>query len=178
MLTRSGLPLLAVVTLLACGPGKGSPEDAGVTSIGVSPNTDEVLTCETLQFSELGGAAGGTWSVSPSGTGSINSSGLYTAPATAPSSADVSVSYAVGGESGSAQLTVATAFPGMAVSLPISGDGNLENAPFEHQFTANGSTVYAGILGSDSLSAVVLASGNGGSTFTWPAVITSGPPVA
>jgi hypothetical protein len=154
--------------------------DSGAT-LAVSPTPTKVLTCDTLQFTETGGAAGGVWSVGPAiGAGSVGTTGLYAAPTAVPASPDATVSYAVGGESASASLTLGTAFVGPVASVPINGNGFAVPAkPFEKIFSTSGTQVYAGVLGPASASGAseeidVFASSDSGKTFGAPTAYHTG----
>ncbi len=102
------------------------PKDLGLTfsgqtpsiTVAVSPTTAIVQTSTTRQFT--GTASNGaalTWRVNGvsggnSTVGTVNASGLYTAPTTVPSTADVTVSAAVTtGENGSALVTIQASAP-------------------------------------------------------------------
>ncbi len=79
----------------------------------------------------------------------------------------------------SAQLQVATAFPGAQAVLPIGADDNLAAGPFEHQFAANGSSVYAvlpgpTVTGDAVVEADIYASTDSGRTFTGPTRVHTG----
>jgi hypothetical protein len=133
--------------------------------VAVVPATGDVLTCSSLQLKETGGSGSGAWSVSPaSGSGAVNASGLYAAPLVSPVNPAVTVTYAEGTSSASSQLTVATAFVGQPGKVPI-GNEVLLNVPFDHQFTTNGSQIYAAVLNGDFLHVDLFASPDG-ATFT------------
>ncbi len=93
--------ILAVISFLclglvaSCGGGGGG-NDGGQVTVAVSPSTASVIAGQTQQFTAaVSGALNSsvTWSVSCSNSscGSINSSGLYTAPSPIPSSTTVTV---------------------------------------------------------------------------------------
>jgi hypothetical protein len=173
-----------VVTTLP--PADGGTTDGGTTpeaggALAITPTPVNVLTCDTLQFTETGGAAGGVWSVAPAtGAGSIATTGLYSAPTATPATPAATVSYAVGGASASASLTLGTAFVGALASVPINGNGNAVPAnPFEKIFSASGTQVYAGVLGPPAASGAaeevdVYASSDSGKTFTGPTAYHTG----
>ncbi len=164
-------------------PEAGLPEAAvEAGALVVTPSSASVLTCETLQLTETGGAAGGTWSVSPStGAGTISDAGSYAAPLVAPSSPAVTIGYAAGSASATAALNVATAFVGPTAVIPIdAGTDNVTSVPFEHQLAANGTHMYLG-LGAQSvaqtgafLEAHIYASVDNGKTFKGPTVYHTG----
>ena len=166
-------------------PDSGTPQlDAGTDSapgtLTVSPTTANVLTCSTLQFTETGGVGDGGWSVAPAtASGAIASSGDYTAPLVAPTAPAVTITYATATASASAQIQVATAFVGAAAAVPITATDNSLNVPFEHQFAANGSHVYAGVMAQTSsssplLEADIFRSTDDGKTFTGPVAYHTG----
>jgi hypothetical protein len=143
-------------------------------AIQVAPTSGDVLTCDTLQLTETGGAGAGVWSVAPTGGGTVSSTGLYAAPPVQPASPAATVTYTAGALSGSAQLQVATAFPGMPAALPIN---TLTESTTPTRFTANGSQVYVGLIaaagadagsGGTNVETDVFASSDNGATFTGP----------
>jgi hypothetical protein len=70
----------------------GNPFD-GIT-VSVLPSTATLLSGQTQQFTALVNNSSNTavtWSISPAGTGSINSSGLYTAPSSVTAAQTVTV---------------------------------------------------------------------------------------
>lgn len=150
-------------------PDAGTPVEAGPDAAGpltVTPSTAKVLTCDTLQFKQTGGAGDGSWSVTPaSGAGTVDQTGDYSAPTKAPMSPAVSVNYTEGTQSASGKMQVATAFVGKPSALAVGTNGNLGNVPFDHQFTASGSQVYGAVLGQDFLTVDMFASSDSGSTF-------------
>ncbi len=165
----------AATWLAACSTGTSSPDagtpDAGGDSavpLAVTPATANVLTCSTLQFKETGGAGGGTWSVSPAGAGSVSASGLYSAPTATPPNPAANITYTEAPRSASAQVTLATAFAGIATKLSIGNDSRVYGAPFDHQFTANGTNIYGTVIDSAAVHAQVFASTDNGATFGAP----------
>jgi hypothetical protein len=134
---------LAALTSVACGGG-------GTTAIPplVSPTPDSVLTCDTLQLEVAGGHGTGTWTLSPASAGSITNNGLYTAPTIATASPGVTVTYTDSTSAqGTAQLQVAEMFVGAAAPLPVDAmTETLANHPLEHELTASGARVYAGLV--------------------------------
>ncbi|HEY5241224.1 MAG TPA: sialidase family protein [Polyangiaceae bacterium] len=166
------------------GASEGGPTEGG--SLTVSPTTANVLTCGSLQLTATGGTGSPAWSVSPSsGAGSVSSSGDYAAPTVAPASPGVTVTCTEGAQMASASLQVATGFPGAPVPVPIGGNTSApgSNVPFEHVFSASGSTIYAGVQGplvdNDSggqayLDMQVYSSTDNGKTFTGPTQFHTG----
>ena len=175
--TRAALLTMgaAVTCLAACSPSNPSADagtpDAGGDSAGplaVTPATANVLTCDTLQFKETGGAGTGTWSVSPQGAGSVTASGLYSAPTATPANPAASITYTEAPQSASAQVTLATAFLGTPSKLSIGNNSGVYGSPFDHQFTANGATIYGALIDSAAIHAQVFASTDNGATFGAP----------
>lgn len=106
--TKSGT---ATVTV----PATGAPP-VTYTGVSVSPSTATVVGLATQQFSATVSGTGAfsttvTWSVDGAGNGTINSSGLYTAPAAGVSARNVVVraTAANGTTSGTAAVTVPAA---------------------------------------------------------------------
>jgi hypothetical protein len=167
--SSSASPPPAVTT-----PGMDAGDDASTqgSAILVTPTAANVLTCDTLQLTGTGGSGAGTWTVSPTGEGTVTSTGLYAAPNAAPTNPAVTVTYGAGGSTASAQLQVATAFLGAPAPLPINA--GTEDTSLS-RFTANGSRVYVGLVASTSsasgspyLETDIFASSDDGATFTGP----------
>lgn len=147
----------------------------------MTPATANVLTCDTLQFKETGGAGNGSWSVAPAG--SIDAtSGLFTGPLTTPAAPATTITYAETTASTTATVQLATAFLGAVATLPDSSnpDGIGTSSPFEHTFTANGSRVYTAVQNKGAgstgafLEADLYVSNDSGATFTAGAVYHTG----
>jgi hypothetical protein len=76
-----------------------------------------------------------------------------------------------------AHIQVATAFPGSPLAVPVDGNTNVMGRPFEHQFVANGSSVYAVLSGaSGAPEADVYASQDNGKTYQKTAYTILGGP--
>jgi hypothetical protein len=152
-LASAWLPALvvSVAGLGGCPPGNGtSPSDAGAapdaanvadtspapdaaseaapTPVSVTPTTAKVLTCDTQMFG--GTPSGGTWTLTPPGSGSITLSGGYAAPLVMPASPNATADYSVGGGSASVAITLATAFPGIVEPVPIVTSGAAAESPY------------------------------------------------
>ncbi|HEY6459602.1 MAG TPA: hypothetical protein VIY73_05600 [Polyangiaceae bacterium] len=159
----------------------GSPE-SGTATVTVTPGAAKVLTCDTQQFQESGGAAGGAWSVSPaSGSGTISSTGEYSAPLVMPASPGATIAYAAAGASASATVTLGTAFPGTPGTVPLNGSSTDYGwVPLAHMFAGAGSQVYAALTGApdpasgEIVAMQVAASTNGGATFGQPITYDTG----
>jgi hypothetical protein len=137
---RRASQLFAVVGLIAgmiaCGGGGGSKP---VVSIAISAPATTVTTSATLQFTATVTGTSNTavtWEVNQksggsSATGTISSSGLYTAPATVPNPAVVTitgVAQADGTKSSSLNITVQSGGGG-SVTVTVTPSGNT-NVPF------------------------------------------------
>jgi hypothetical protein len=122
----SVLGVFLVAALAGCGGGGGSTggtaPPSSVTSVTASCTPATVIAGQTSQCSATVQGTGNfnsavTWSVQGSGNGSINSSGLYSAPATVAASTKVTVTATSAGDptkTGSAAVTVA---PPLTVSI-------------------------------------------------------------
>ena len=163
----ASLPTNPSVTITA--KGSNGTGTAAVTLVGaapqtISPSATTVILGKTQQFTSTGATS---WSAS---AGTISSTGLYTAPATMPASASVTVTAT--GPNGSAPATVTLVAP--QVISPTSATVILGKT---QQFTAAGATSWtasAGTISSTGLynapttmpasaSVTVTASGPGGS---------------
>jgi hypothetical protein len=158
------------------GDGGGTPPRTDAAPVAITPASTNVLTCSTLDFArQPASGSTGSWVVSPASAGSINSSGTYTAPLVVPTgktSVDYIESAPVVHEA-MAEITVATAFPGSPLAVPVSGNTNVMGHPFEHQFAANGSSVYAVLTGpSGTTEADVYESQDNGQTYNAPTAYT------
>src|SRR5437016_3561986 len=102
--------VVAAVVLLGAGCGK-------LCTPVVSPSNASVLTCTTQQLSAKapdGCTPGVSWAVAAADAGTVDASGLYTAPKQVPAPAQVSVaatSLDSPGAAGHATLTLSTALP-------------------------------------------------------------------
>ena len=171
MLSRSPLLSSVVIALIAGGTtivacssssssggdtntDSGTPTDGGgsdvttSTKLAVTPATANVLTCDALQFKETGGAGGGVWSVSPSG--SINAkSGIFTAPNTIPAVTSVddhvhgSARQCDGDRADRNGISRQRCNP--CPTLPTK-PASVTAYPFEHAFTASGTRVYTAVM--------------------------------
>jgi hypothetical protein len=111
----TGMAALLAMTLAACGGGGNTPPPPG-PSVTVSPATANVLEGSTQQFTatvsnssnttvtwQVNGVAGGNSSV-----GTIDSTGLYTAPAIVPNPASVTISAVLQANAGISGNSIAT----------------------------------------------------------------------
>jgi hypothetical protein len=130
-ITLGLLSAFGLASLLACGGGGGSSSPAPtptptVTSVTVSPNPGSVNlnSGSTLQFTATVNGTGSyssavTWSAS---SGSVNSSGLYTAPATPGNYTVTATSVQDASKSGTATVNVTKPFADTLVyTNPTSG---------------------------------------------------------
>jgi len=164
--------LVSVLLTLSCGGGDPQPP---VIEVSVSPQTAQVLTGGMVQFS--GKVTGSrnltlTWSVNGVGggnaaVGTIDATGLYTAPAVPPAPNTVTVkavSIVDPTQSGTASATIVNPAPTISSIAPStvfasSGDPQLTvtGSGFTPQstLTANGSAVPATLVGSTQLAATL-----------------------
>jgi len=100
----------------------GNPYD-GIT-VSVSPATSSLNAGQTQQFTATVSDANTavTWSIIPTGAGSINSTGLYTAPATVTSPQTVTVTATSQADTSKSGSATATLYPPVTVSVsPLGG---------------------------------------------------------
>jgi len=170
-------------TMIGCGGGSSSSGDGGGTmiTVSVSPSTVNVALGAQTQFKatvtgtsntavtwEVNGVTGGSGS-----TGTISSSGNYTAPATVPSSTVTvtAVSQADTAVSGSATVT----FPSIAVSVSPTTVTVAFGAQSQFTATVSGTSNMAvtwqvnGVTGGSSATGTISASGD----YTAPATVPS-----
>ena len=98
----------------------GSIASASAVTVSLSPLSATLYSGQSQQFTATvtnTGNTGVTWSISPSGTGAINSSGLYTAPATIGSQQTVTITAASQANSSVAASAVVTLMPPITVSV-------------------------------------------------------------
>ncbi len=160
--------VLVPVMFLAC-------DDAGPDGgLAVVPAQSDVATCRTQQFSATP-SDGVTWSVS--GQGTVDD-GLYTAPIRVPSPASATVTASRDGETASATIALATAFPEQGVDI-----GRVETngrADFVRPVAARGARVYAlledddGPDGSFGGSLAIVRSDDGGLHWLAPVPLAGG----
>ncbi|HWX92089.1 MAG TPA: hypothetical protein VNY29_05605 [Terriglobales bacterium] len=139
---KKGMVAIGLVVLLgsaiilpACGgSGGGAGGGGGGISVNVSPKTANPFPTQSQQFRELVNGSTNqqvTWQVSGvtggnSTVGTIDTSGLYTAPATVPSPNPVTVSavsQADGTKSDSAMVTIKTPTPSGTYTVTVSATG-------------------------------------------------------
>jgi hypothetical protein len=159
-----------------CSSSTSSPApDAGPAAnpvkVTVSPADAKVLTCSKATFTAaVTGAMNPavTWSVSPAAAGTVDASGGYTAPKSTPTPPNASVtatSVEDPSVSGSATLTLATAFPGAPVSVP--GSNGVGLGMYQHAVSGRGSRAYSiwGVKSGVSVQLMLSRSNDGGATW-------------
>jgi len=120
-----------LLAIAACG-GSSTPPTPAVSTLVVSPSSANVTLSGSQTFTVPNVTAGITWSVNPA-IGSINANGVYTAPATFPSTSKVTVTAALGSQTGTATAQVvypnnnSTAQAG-AIKLGTSGGNELDES--------------------------------------------------
>jgi hypothetical protein len=124
------LALTLAGVLVACGGGGGS----GSQTVTVTPSSAQVELGATQQFTAS--ASGVTWSASG---GTINSSGLYTAPSTGTTPVNYTVTATpTSGTAGTAAITIPAVSVSVLPGLVDSLYPNLPGAPAQtQQFTAD-----------------------------------------
>jgi hypothetical protein len=159
--------LASFVALTSC---TSSSQD----SVAVTPQPADVLTCSTVPFSATVAGTPNpavTWAVD-SGAGTIDASGVYTAPIAAPAADEVTISAtsAAAKASGEATFTLGTAFPGPAT--PVAGSVGVMSGTigiYQHAIAAHASRVYAAWANSPAESAnvsmMIARSDDAGATF-------------
>jgi hypothetical protein len=115
------------LTCLGCGggPSSSNPPPQSVT-VAVSSASSTVLLGSTVQFSATVTGSSNTlvnWSVSGTGVGSINTSGLYTAPADLPKPATVTVTATSQADPTKSSTATVTITSDVAVSLSATPSG-------------------------------------------------------
>jgi len=160
--------LITALVLAGCTP---SEQHAVDQTIAITPQTTNVMTCSTEQFTA---AVTGfddlqvSWAATP---GSVDASGLYTSPMTAQANATVTAtSKADPNLSATAQVTLATAFPSAARSIGGSpGTETISGAVgiYQHEIAAQGDRAYTvwPEYGTSSLAVKVARSDDGGATW-------------
>lgn len=139
-------------------------------SINISPTSASLFSSQTQQFSATvvaNGSSAVTWSVTPSGTGTVDSTGLYTAPASIPASQTVTVtatSVADITKSASATVTLnppappvitqnplpATALTGQTATFSVTASG--VGLSYQWQSMAPGAGTFSDISGATATS--------------------------
>lgn len=160
------------VTFLACSDDGDTQPQGG---LAISPTRADVATCRTQQFTATP-ADGVTWSVD--GGGSIDAAGLYSAPIQVPDPAGATISADRDGDSASADVTLATAFPEEGIDIGRVETGG--RADFVHPIAARGMRVFAlledddGPNGAFGGSLAIVRSDDGGLSWGAPVAIGGG----
>lgn len=164
-------PSLLVAFAGAC----SAPAAKRTVAVTVSPASTGVLTCSQASFTATVTGSDDTtvtWSLTPEGVGSLDAAGTYTAPLATPAPNSVSVTATSAADptaQGSADVTLATAFPGAARTL--DGSTSLIGGVFPHSLATSGARIYAvwSTEASSSPSLMVARSDDAGATWK-PAV--------
>jgi hypothetical protein len=138
MKTTGALLIIAVSFILsACGPNFGQPgtiSQAQTSGVTIAPMSVTLAPGQHQQFQGAGGTGTFNWSLSPGGTGTISSTGLYTAPSTP--GTDVVVSTDSAGASAYSTVTISTSGGTVAIA-----PATLSLAPSAtYTFAASGGT--------------------------------------
>src|SRR5271156_2368393 len=115
-----GIAFLAMLTLSACGGGGGSSPT--VNDLVIIPGSTSVAVSQTAQFSAFLNGAGATVTWTASG-GTIDGTGLFTAPSSA---ASVTITATAGSNTGTATVNVTGPAPALvvnpaALAIPAGG---------------------------------------------------------
>jgi hypothetical protein len=148
------VPLVALSLIYSgCGGAAGTGSTSGTggsaqtVSVGVAPTNTMLTASGTVQFSAAVSGASNTavsWSVA-SGAGTVTSSGLYTAPASAGTAAVMATSVADPSKTATATVTI-TAASGSTISVGIS--------PSSTTTTTNGTAQFAATVSGTTNTAV------------------------
>lgn len=172
-----------LLVLAGCGgggtsttPGPPTPTPSATGPIMIFPGTVSVPVSGEVQFSAFLASdptASFTWSVSSGGTIDA-SSGLFTAPASIPSPATLTITAKSSSVSGTALVTIVAA-PAGGVAITPAAVVVPAGAPFKFSATANGNPVTptwqvagAGNPGGDSIHGFIDPNGNFTAPFTPP----------
>ena len=116
--------LLTLAILISCGDDDPVEQPKPGVAVSVNPPTATVIVEDSLLFTAtVTGAADArvSWTIEPQGTGNISDSGMYTAPATVPNPASVTVratSVADNQAGGTATATVVSGLLGLEMAFP------------------------------------------------------------
>jgi hypothetical protein len=164
LLLPAAIVVAGLLAMAGCGGGGNStaaptPTPSATGPVTVFPGTVSVPAGGMAQFSAYLASAPTatfTWSVSGSGSGTIDSAtGLYTAPASIPTTATMTITATGSGATGTALVTIVAA-PAGGIALNRSVIVVQAGAPFDFSASANGNLVtptwqVAGITGGDSI---------------------------
>lgn len=173
-------PSIIATFAVACG-SSSTPNDPGASGdpvvVAVIPATADVLTCSQETFAaEVTGSSDTsvTWSLAPADAGSIDASGVYTAPTATPAPNTVSItatSVADSTAQGTATATLATAFP--SASRTITGSTALTGGVFPHSVATSGARVYAVWSTAASASPSLMVARSDDAGVTWKNTVTA-----
>jgi hypothetical protein len=168
---RFGASIAALgVTALGC---SSTPAITQIQEIAVTPQTASVLTCSTETFTAKVTGAGSptvTWSAEE---GTIDASGVYTAPRQVPAGAsDEVTAQAEADVTAQAEITLSTAHPTKPAAIGSQTTPKTTLGVFNHVVASHGDRVYAVTSSEDSKtqdwSIFVYASVDGGVTWKAP----------
>jgi hypothetical protein len=181
---RNSFLFVGAVVSLAC---SSSPSGPVAVTVTVTPTPINVLTCSTTPFTATLTGTTETavdWSITPAtGAGTIGIEGDYSAPTTAPTAPNNSVTVTALTEGNPSQgnttppFIVATAFPGAPIPVPGStGVGEIGDPSigvYQHLAAASGNRVYATWVDNPAppateIKQMVARSDDGGATWTTP----------
>ncbi len=164
------------------GGGGGSPSASsaggsgggGPVAVEVTPKMVDALTCTTTPFSATVTGTSDTHVTWDAASGTIDKSGLFTAPITVPATPNVTVtatSVADPSAKGTGSVTLSTAIVG-ATLTPVKVQNLIDTGAYNHQFVASGSHVYGVFGASDENTEAghvfLIASTDGGATWGAP----------
>jgi hypothetical protein len=182
--------LLSVCCVLGCTPnttGSGTPATTSSPQLSISGTASNVLLGKTVQYAASGGTAS-SWTVNGiaggNGTyGTVNASGLYTAPGVLPANASVTI----GATTSSSQSATASLTLTSDVSVKLTSSGS--STPVLTQSTLNltasissagspstGITwAVAGVVNGNSSVGTIVAGANGSAVYTAPSAQPTAP---
>ncbi len=181
------LLVVSIAALISCGSSSKPPNTSGLT---ISPSSTSISTGSTVQFSAASGGTTTTsvyWQVN--GTvggdlthGTISTSGLYTAPGTVPSPANVTITAVLTTDATQTATAQVTITQGSAIAITIAPPTTVSvNASHTYQFvatvanTANTAVTWQvnSVTGGNSTNGTIASTG----LYTAPASVPANPTV-